>query len=132
MVNKVEFPDLAPSICFVCEQVDADFYIDTLRNNDTAALTLLTGRKYICSNCVSTFASFCGWSSPERNAAYENEIEALKVAVESLEPDAKKWRDVVAQIPIPGVETPADPVEVFDAPKPAAKRGRPRKVGAAS
>lgn len=51
-MNRVEFPNLAPSVCFLCEKVDALFYVDTLRTFDPGGPTPLTGRKYVCSNCI--------------------------------------------------------------------------------
>ena len=53
----VSFPDLAPSVCIVCEGVPPETsFVDTLRTFDTHSPTHLSGRKYLCEVCVTTSA----------------------------------------------------------------------------
>lgn len=57
----VDFPNLAPSVCIVCESVPpATAFVDTLNNFSPAALTQLNGRKYLCASCIRDAAAALG------------------------------------------------------------------------
>jgi len=50
-LNVVPIPELAPSICVICEGAHHPgdpAWVDTLRNFDVGVQSYLTGRKYVC------------------------------------------------------------------------------------
>lgn len=71
---------LAPSICFICEQSPSNGAIDTLRTFMTQPPTHLTGRKYVCTDCVKSLAALIGFVDPSIHNLALNEVEALRIA----------------------------------------------------
>jgi hypothetical protein len=58
----VDFPNLAPSVCFICESAPPGAtFVDTARNYDPSGTTHLgPGRKYLCSSCIRDTADVAG------------------------------------------------------------------------
>lgn len=104
---------LAPSICFICEQGPQNGAVDTFRTFMTQPPTHLTGRKYVCVDCVKSLAGLVGFVDPDIYRLLGNEVEALRIAAA-----ADKLR--IEQLEAVHVQTLKDLLE--KATKPAPKR----------
>lgn len=82
-MQKVDFPHLQPSVCFVCTTASAEAYADTLRENHTLVQTPLTGRKYICAGCASSAADALGLFD-EGKRRVEEALAVAKAATDRL------------------------------------------------
>lgn len=80
-MNVVDFPVMAPSICFHCTGAPADTkFADTLREYDPGKPDQRIGRVYVCANCAQNFADVLGLFDPQK--ALVAEAQAKVVALE--------------------------------------------------
>lgn len=81
-----DFPALAPSVCFMCEQAEKGVrYVDTMLNFNTDAFaSKLAGRKYICERCVRDYAETLSMFEDVRAKA-EADVQEARDKVHELE-----------------------------------------------
>jgi len=117
-MQAVEFPNLAPSVCVVCESVPPETpFVDTLNNFNPAGFTHLNGRKYLCENCVRDAANALELFD-EATAPFRAQVSELSDALAQLQADADSYEAIKAAVdqltarPVVQVETAvADAVE---------------------
>ena len=86
-MNLVPRPELAPSICVICEAAHTTgdpAWVDTLRNFDVGRATYLTGRKYVCGACAARIAMAVGYFAPAEKEALQKLVDDLGDDVERL------------------------------------------------
>lgn len=97
-MEPVNFPALAPSVCFLCEGVPPETpFVDTLRNFNPPSLTNLNGRKYVCETCISEAATAIGLFD-ERVAPVQAQVDELSDQVVQLQADIENYATVKAAI----------------------------------
>lgn len=97
-MQKTEYPELAPGICFICEQTPQVTYVDTLRDyHDLALVHRLSGRKYICSNCVQELAEVMGYSAAREHSLLKEEFLHLKDDYALLRREYNKVQEAVSK-----------------------------------
>lgn len=72
---------LAPSVCVVCEQTpQTDQVVDTLTRIE--GFSKLSGRKYVCDQCVKQFAQLLGYEQgvEVQKAQWERDVARKEVA----------------------------------------------------
>lgn len=107
----VNTPAQSPGCCFLCEQTNPVDHVDLFKHFDPGVVTRLSGRKYVCVDCIRDLAKLIGFSTPA-------EAEKMKEAVAAAEAAMK---DAVARAS--ALESLAAAVEaVVAAPKPKAKK----------
>jgi Mg-chelatase subunit ChlI len=90
-MNVVDFPNLAPSVCVVCESVPPGAsFVDTGRTFDPSAFTHLNGRKYLCESCVTDAANALDLFE-EVKAPLEATVENLNAHVAQLQSDVENY-----------------------------------------
>lgn len=119
MTTIVNYPNLSPGVCLICESSKHQRHIDTNRN--IRGVHPLSGRKYICEDCIREFADKLGYTSPELTENYKH---LINVAQEEAA-EAKLLAKAVEDLKDPLV-TLAN--KLPDKNKPRAKAPRKTKV----
>lgn len=115
-----DFPNLAPSVCFVCEGAEPGaVFVDTFRKFDPGFNTYLNGRKYVCSNCIRDLAHHVGIFDEERERFQIQANEASEQIVE-LTKTVSDYQRLDAAIKAVG--------EQYRVPTPAAPKAAPKKA----
>lgn len=124
---KVDFPELAPSVCFVCESAPPELpMVDTGRNYDPAGTTHLgPGRKYLCLSCIRDTAAVVGLLDDVK-APLVDVIETLEEEVASLTEQIKAYDTLQAALDAFVTREP----EAAPAPKPSRKPRAQKKEAA--
>lgn len=96
MAQLIEGQLLQPGICVVCEKGSASEkpFVDTLRTFEPGVITKLTGRKYVCQECVGEFANLLGFASPDQAQEMQDAVEAAEAARAEAEARAAALEDV--------------------------------------
>lgn len=103
-MNLVPEPQLAPSICVICEGAHHPkdpAWVDTLRNFDVGVQTYLSGRKYVCGACAVRIAMAVGFSEPSVAEALKAEIVNLEADLDVLEAranDLDQLQDILVRL----------------------------------
>jgi hypothetical protein len=82
-MQVTDFPNLAPSVCFICESAPPCRYVDTGRSFERPAVTTLDGRKYLCEECVRDAAHVLGVFDAERGELRHRIAELIDSANET-------------------------------------------------
>ena len=124
---------LAPSLCFICEQSPQTGAVDTFRTFMTPLPTRLTGRKYVCVECIKELAGYVDMvdaadAEHERRLADQaaDEVARLQLRVEQLEAvHVETLKELLAKATRPAAAT-LSPQEQEDGPYPDEEKPKPR------
>lgn len=97
-MNVIDYPIMAPGVCFICEMTNPGRYVDTFRSFSPGGVTPLNGRKYVCEYCIGGMADAIGWASPDRYWHLEEICEEAKKDIEKLTSDNAKLLKIAESI----------------------------------
>lgn len=104
-VLQLGTPLAPPNCCFICQQYWGEesktHMIDTLREFEPAAITPLTGRKYVCEHCAKEMADLLDYVPKSvYNVLYENYNDAMDKLefYEERDNDLKALQDIANRI----------------------------------
>jgi hypothetical protein len=123
-MTPVAYPDLAPSVCFICESVPPETpFVDTLRTFDAQTFTHLNGRKYICEVCVRDAANALDLFE-EAKLPLLNELDKLGAENDKLQQAVEAYASIASAVDVLKQTRPRGGAEADQRQAQAARRGR--------
>lgn len=97
-MEVVSYPNLAPSVCVVCEGVPPETpFVDTARTFEPNGFTHLNGRKYLCAICVNEAAQALDIAA-DAVAPVQAALDESAVQITQLQADIESYQSIQAAI----------------------------------